>query len=99
MPDIKCESEKQKVVEKTILGAFEYSGQKCSATSKIIVPEEDYEYYILELQKRMINLNLCSPEEDDCFTKCNFKGKLLRALDFVEKNSDNILVGGKFDNT
>jgi len=100
MPDIKGESEKKKVVEKTILGAFEYSGQKCSATSKIIVPEEDYEYYILELQKRMINLNICSPEEDDCFTSSVIsRESYLRALDFVENNSDKILVGGKFDNT
>ena len=100
LPDVKSEKEKLNIVEKTILGAFEYSGQKCSATSKIIVPEDDYEFYIFELQKRMKKLKVSSPEEDDCFMSAVIsRESYLKALDFVTKNEDRILVGGKFDNT
>ena len=55
------------VVEKTILGAYEYAGQKCSATSRIYLPKVFYEDFMDIFNRKIKELKIGSPEEDNNF--------------------------------
>ena len=100
LPDIKDYSDMNTIVDKTILGAFEYSGQKCSATSKLIVPNEHLDYYIERLSNKMERLQIGSPEIDNCFTSAVIsEDSYNRAQSFINENSSKVLAGGKCDNS
>ena len=100
LPDIKEYSDMNTIVDKTILGAFEYSGQKCSATSKLIVPNEHLDYYVERLSRKMARLQVGSPEIDDCFTSAVIsEDSYNRASNFIHENSNKVLAGGKCDNS
>jgi 1-pyrroline-5-carboxylate dehydrogenase len=91
-------------VHSTIRGAFEYSGQKCSATSRIYVPESLSAEFNAKLKSEMAKIKI-GPVED--FT--NFTGavihkgsfdKIKKYLDAVksgENPSTTILSGGGCD--
>ncbi|KAI8901238.1 Aldehyde/histidinol dehydrogenase [Globomyces pollinis-pini] len=96
---------KQSVLH-TIRGAFEYNGQKCSATSRVYVPDNLVDEFTSELKKQMSTIKM-GPVED--FT--NFSGavihqqsydKIKSYLDAV-KNGENasttIISGGKTDDS
>ena len=53
---------------KTIRGAFEYSGQKCSATGRLYLPRSHYRKFVDEMTKHMRELIIDSPEVDNVFT-------------------------------
>jgi 1-pyrroline-5-carboxylate dehydrogenase len=85
-------------VEGVVKAAFGFSGQKCSACSRIYVQSEVKEEFIKRLVKRVNNLKIGDPREKDTFI-----GPLinLRAYDnfkkYVEmaKNDGNIIFGGR----
>ena len=100
LPDISSIKDMDTIVNKTILGAFEYSGQKCSATSKLIVPNEHLDYFIERLSGKMNRLQVGSPEEDNCFTSAVIgEDSFNRAQNYIVKNSNKVLAGGKCDNS
>jgi 1-pyrroline-5-carboxylate dehydrogenase len=100
LPDISSIKDMDTIVNKTILGAFEYSGQKCSATSKLIVPNECIDYFIERLSGKMNRLQVGSPEEDNCFTSAVIsEDSFNRAQNYILRNSSNVLAGGKCDNS
>jgi 1-pyrroline-5-carboxylate dehydrogenase len=100
LPDISSIKDMDTIVNKTILGAFEYSGQKCSATSKLIVPNGCIDYYIERLSGKMNRLQVGSPEEDNCFTSAVIsEDSFNRAQNYIVKNSSKVLAGGKCDNS
>ena len=53
---------------KTIRGAFEYSGQKCSATGRLYVPRSLYHKFIDSMTTYLRELIIDSPEVDNVFT-------------------------------
>ena len=53
---------------KTIRGAFEYSGQKCSATGRLYLPRSIYQKFVDEMTKNIRELIIDSPEVDNVFT-------------------------------
>lgn len=88
------------VVERTIRGAFEFAGQKCSATGRVYIPKSLYKEFMDIFEKKMSELVVGSPEED-----FNFMSAVIhrRSYDVCEKvikdNDDYILYGGETDDS
>lgn len=55
------------VVNSTVLSAFEYSGQKCSACSRVYVPRSSWPHFKTALIETTDKLKLGSPLEADTF--------------------------------
>lgn len=84
------------LVESTIRGAFEYSGQKCSATRRLYLPEDKYDEFKRKFEERMNGLVVGSPEDDDVFTSAVIHKRSYDGLnDHIEKNYDKIVYGGE----
>jgi 1-pyrroline-5-carboxylate dehydrogenase len=56
-----------KAVEGTVRAAFGYSGQKCSAASRVYVDEEIADEFVRRLQDRTTELTVGNPARDDVF--------------------------------
>jgi 1-pyrroline-5-carboxylate dehydrogenase len=94
----------QNAVINTVRGAFEYQGQKCSATSRAYFPastwQECKELLVSEVEK----LKIGSPEEFENFIgpvihQGSFE-KLSKTIDEANKDPElELLVGGKHDNS
>ena len=96
LPDMKNYKDLDTIVDKTILGAFEYSGQKCSATKKLIVPEKHYEYFVERISNKMSKLQVGCPEVDNTFCSSVISlDSYNKAHKFLEQNRYSILSGGK----
>lgn len=97
-PDCKDESFLKYIVNSTIKGAFEYSGQKCSATSRIYLPKNLYIDFIVLLRKEMSKLNFGNPEKD-----YNFTSSVIHEISYnncknwIEKNYHRIIYGGNYN--
>ncbi|EME50105.1 hypothetical protein DOTSEDRAFT_68842 [Dothistroma septosporum NZE10] len=86
----------------TVRGAFEYQGQKCSATSRAYFPKSLWDQARPLLVEETKKLKIGSPEQFD-----NFIGpvihqqsfdKLSKAIDESNNDSDlELVVGGKYD--
>ncbi|KXT06535.1 hypothetical protein AC578_6107 [Pseudocercospora eumusae] len=86
----------------TVRGAFEYQGQKCSATSRAYFPKSTWDQAKPLLVQETEKLKIGTPEDFD-----NFIGpvihqqsfdKLSKAIDEGNKDSElELLVGGKYD--
>lgn len=89
------------VVESTIRGAFEYSGQKCSATSRIYLPNNIYHDFRRILENKMSVLKIGSPEDDYIFTSSVINSRSYNECKtHIEKNYDTIIYGGEcYDST
>lgn len=51
-------------VNHTIRGSFEYQGQKCSATSRVYVPESRAEEFLTGLKKGVQEITIGNPDKD-----------------------------------
>ncbi|KAI8654165.1 hypothetical protein LRP88_01805 [Fusarium phalaenopsidis] len=90
-------------VNHTIRGAFEYQGQKCSATSRAYVPESRAKEFIEGLQAGIKEITIGNPDKD--FEA--FMGPVIhrRSFDKIksiidESNKDpsvKVIAGGKYD--
>ena len=86
----------------TVRGAFEYQGQKCSATSRAYFPKSLWDQAKPLLKSEVEKLKIGSPESFD-----NFIGpvihqgsfdKLSKVIDDARKDSElECIVGGKYD--
>ncbi|RYP88189.1 hypothetical protein DL769_000287 [Monosporascus sp. CRB-8-3] len=92
-------------VSHTIRGAFEYQGQKCSATSRVYLPASRAEEFISGLKAGVEKITIGSPEKD--FEA--FMGPVIHRASFDKiksiidaGNGDKslkLLVGGKYDDS
>ncbi|KAH0544105.1 hypothetical protein FGG08_001723 [Glutinoglossum americanum] len=92
----------ENAVINTVRGAFEYQGQKCSATSRTYVPKSVWETFKKQLIGETEKLKVGPPE---CFE--NFIGPVIHEASFDRlasvideaKGDDNVelLTGGKYD--
>jgi 1-pyrroline-5-carboxylate dehydrogenase len=90
-------------VANTVRGAFEYQGQKCSATSRLYVPKSLWQEFKTQLVSATEALKVGAPADDFA----NFIGPLIHkgafervssAIDSANSDSDlTLLVGGKHD--
>jgi 1-pyrroline-5-carboxylate dehydrogenase len=92
----------ENAVINTVRGAFEYQGQKCSATSRAYVPKSIWETFKARLVEETEKLKVGPPESFDNFIgpvihEASFK-KLSEAIDEANKDSSlELLTGGKYD--
>lgn len=88
----------------TVRGAFEYQGQKCSATSRAYVPKSVWPRFKTILTKETAALKVGSPTDHQNFVgpvihAGSFK-KLSGVIDDAKNDSElELLVGGKHDNS
>ncbi|GKT44695.1 delta-1-pyrroline-5-carboxylate dehydrogenase, mitochondrial [Colletotrichum spaethianum] len=90
-------------VNHTIRGAFEYQGQKCSATSRVYLPQSRAEEFLSSLTSKVKQITIGSPDGKlDAFMgpvihERSFN-KIKKIID--ESNTDSslkLLVGGTYD--
>lgn len=92
----------QNAVVHTIRGAFEYSGQKCSATSRVYVAKSIWPEFKEKLVKETSALKVGAPWEPENFIgpvihEPSFN-KLKTVIDDAKDDSElELLVGGKYD--
>ncbi|KAK0115808.1 1-pyrroline-5-carboxylate dehydrogenase [Cadophora gregata] len=92
----------ENAINSTIRGAFEFQGQKCSATSRVYVPESIWPEFKQELIAKTASINVGPPEEFQ-----NFVNPVIHEQDFdklasyIETAKDDpkltLLAGGKTD--
>ncbi|KAF3901407.1 Omega-crystallin [Arthrobotrys entomopaga] len=87
----------------TVRGAFEYSGQKCSATSRLYVAQSIWEDFKTQLISETEALKVGPSENFDTFVgpvihKASFD-KLKKVIDDAKDSKSNLklLTGGKYD--
>ncbi|GKT56644.1 delta-1-pyrroline-5-carboxylate dehydrogenase [Colletotrichum tofieldiae] len=90
-------------VNHTIRGAFEYQGQKCSATSRVYLPQSRAEEFISSLTSKVNEITIGSPDGKlDAFMgpvihERSFN-KIKNIIDESNKDSSlKLLVGGTYD--
>ncbi|MCG7584521.1 aldehyde dehydrogenase family protein [Photobacterium sp. OFAV2-7] len=73
-------------VEATIMGAFSGAGQKCTASSRLVVVDSIHDAYVEALIKRMSTLKIGHALEDGVFMGPVVDGNQLQSnLDWIEK--------------
>ncbi|MFV8363229.1 L-glutamate gamma-semialdehyde dehydrogenase [Flavobacterium sp. ZT3P35] len=83
-------------------GAFEYQGQKCSAASRVYIPQSLWPAVKAELEADLKSMNMGSPEDMSNFiTAVISEGsfdKLAKAIDQAKKDADaEVIMGGNYD--
>ena len=92
----------QSAVAQTIRAAFEYSGQKCSACSRLYVPDSIWSKFKQELLSVHSQLKLSSPLEFDTFLTAVIDDPAFeRISNYISQtqgsNELQLLAGGKCD--
>jgi len=88
----------------TVRGAFEYQGQKCSATSRAYVPASLWESFKSGLIEETQKLKIGDPDKFDNFIgpviHAGSFNKLKGVIDGAKNDSElELLVGGKYDDS
>ena len=83
-------------------GAFEYQGQKCSAASRVYIPQSLWPAVKAELEADLKSMKMGSPQDMSNFiTAVISEGsfdKLARAIDQAKKDVDaEVIMGGNYD--
>ena len=83
-------------------GAFEYQGQKCSAASRVYVPQSLWPAIKSKLESDLASMKMGSPEDMSNFVTAviseNSFDKLARYIDQAKKDSDaEVIMGGNYD--
>lgn len=92
----------QNAVVHTVRGAFEYSGQKCSATSRVYVAKSVWPEFKEKLVKETEALKVGAPWDPETFIgpvihEPSFK-KLSKVIDDAKNDPElELLAGGKYD--
>ena len=92
-------------VNHTIRGAFEYQGQKCSATSRLYLPESRAEEFIEGLKAGVKEITIGSPDKDlEAFMGPVIHERSFNKIKTIidESNKDpslKLLAGGTYDNS
>ncbi|KAI5466752.1 Aldehyde/histidinol dehydrogenase [Mariannaea sp. PMI_226] len=94
----------ENAVNQTVRGAFEYQGQKCSATSRMYVPKSKWAEFKEKLVAEVEKLSIGVPWEHNHFMgpvihEASFK-KLSGAIDEAKTDKDlELVTGGKYDSS
>jgi 1-pyrroline-5-carboxylate dehydrogenase len=84
------------LVEACIRGAFEYSGQKCSATNRIYIPESLYRQFMSLMTDKLDTLRIDNPEKDSIFTSAVIHKQSYDTLtNVIKENKKKVIYGGK----
>ena len=83
-------------------GAFEFQGQKCSAASRVYIPQSLWPAVQTQLESDLKSMKMGSPEDMSNFitaviSEASFD-KLARYIDQAKKDSDaEVIMGGNYD--
>jgi 1-pyrroline-5-carboxylate dehydrogenase len=83
-------------------GAFEFQGQKCSAASRVYVPQSLWPAVKSHLEADLVSMKMGSPEDMSNFitaviSEASFD-KLARYIDQAKKDNDaEVIIGGNYD--
>lgn len=85
-------------VLQSIRAGFEYSGQKCSALSRLYVPESLWPAFSATLLEEVAKLKVGSPEEWDSFmgpviSQVSYD-KIMGLIQQAKDAGDKVLIGG-----
>jgi 1-pyrroline-5-carboxylate dehydrogenase len=92
-------------INHTIRDAFEYQGQKCSATSRLYLPESRSKEFIEGLQSKMKEISIGSPDKDtSAFMSLVIHRRSFDKTKSIidDSNKDpslKLLAGGKYDDS
>lgn len=91
-------------VKHTIRASFEYAGQKCSACSRIYLPESRAEEFFSEMKRELSQVKVGPPEDFSSFVgPVIHKGafaKITKAIDAANKDSQlECVTGGQYDSS
>jgi len=94
----------EEVATGIIRGAFEFQGQKCSAASRVYLPESLADEVIKKVKADLDTIKMGSPEDFDNFvTAVIHRGaydRLVNAIEQVRKDSDaELIAGGTYDDS
>ena len=97
-------SNPREVATGIIRGAFEFQGQKCSAASRVYLPESLSEEVIEFIKTELKTIKMGSPEDFENFvTAVIHRGafeRLANTIEQVRKDSDaEIIAGGNYDDS
>ena len=89
----------------TIRGAFEYQGQKCSATSRLYLPESQAQGFLEKLKAEISTITIGSPDKDlgafmgPVIHRASFD-KIKNTIDAANKDSSlELIAGGTYDDS
>ncbi|HEX4066022.1 MAG TPA: L-glutamate gamma-semialdehyde dehydrogenase [Acidobacteriaceae bacterium] len=84
-------------VDGVIASAFGFSGQKCSACSRVIVEESIYDAFVDRLRERADQLTVGNPAENPNMGPVVNEGAMRTILEYVAigKNEGRLIAGGK----
>ena len=83
-------------------GAFEYQGQKCSAASRVYIPQSLWPAVKVQLETDLKSMKMGSPEDMSNFitaviSEASFD-KLAKFIDQAKKDTDaEVIIGGNYD--
>jgi 1-pyrroline-5-carboxylate dehydrogenase len=89
-------------VRHTIRATFEYAGQKCSACSRIYIPQSRADAFFASMKKELAAVKVGPPEDYENFTgpvidQNSFK-RVTKAMDAANKDDSlETIVGGTYD--
>jgi len=97
-------SDSQVVSTAIVRGAFEYQGQKCSAASRVYIPESKSSEIFENLKKQIDTIKMGSPINFENFmTAVIHKKSFDKIVGYIEKtktdNDAEILIGGNYDDS
>jgi 1-pyrroline-5-carboxylate dehydrogenase len=96
---VTAKADLEKAVEGVVRGAFGYSGQKCSATSRVYVQEPVAREFVESLKKRTGTLKIGDPRERGVFMGPVIDEKarktFVEAVDLCKKDGGTVITGGK----
>ncbi|MEH7452862.1 aldehyde dehydrogenase family protein [Gottfriedia acidiceleris] len=93
-----ADADQEKAVEIAVSGAFKSTGQKCTATSRVIVEESIYEAFRNRLVERTKTLKVGNPLHDETFVgPAVSQSQLAGVLAMIEAGKDEatLLCGGE----
>ncbi|KAF2970872.1 hypothetical protein GQX73_g2630 [Xylaria multiplex] len=92
-------------VNHTVRGAYEYQGQKCSATSRVYIPQSRADEFLDLLKSKISKISIGSPDKDlDAFMGPVIHGHSFQKIKSIidKSNADpavKTLAGGTYDNS
>ncbi|KAI0975081.1 Aldehyde/histidinol dehydrogenase [Xylaria arbuscula] len=90
-------------VNHTLRGAYEYQGQKCSATSRLYIPQSRADEFLSSLKSKISKISIGSPDKDlDAFMGPVIHGNSFKKIKSIidKSNKDpavKTLAGGTYD--
>ena len=94
---VSADAELDDAVAGVVASAFGFSGQKCSACSRVIVEEPIYDVFVDRVRERVAHLTVGDPTKNPNMGPVVNAGAMQTILDYIEtgKKEGRLIAGGK----